>query len=93
MTGNYRGKLSSGRTVTAKASGKVIEIFGVTVAEVNDKFEITFIETFWEPESMFRQLISEGLETLEEGEKVEEIAPVAADTSSVGCPVGVARRD
>ncbi|KAF8956666.1 hypothetical protein BDZ97DRAFT_1593364, partial [Flammula alnicola] len=56
MTGNYRAKLSSGRTVTAKANGKVIEVFGITVAGVNDKFEITSLETFWEPESMFRQM-------------------------------------
>lgn len=52
MTGNYRAKLSSGRIVTAKASGKVIEVFGITVAEINDKFQITFLETFWEPDQV-----------------------------------------
>jgi hypothetical protein len=89
MTGNYRAELSSGRTVTAKASGKVIEVFGVTVAEVDDKFRIKFLETFWEPDQMFRQLISEGLQTnddqgLKEGEKVEELVAVEGGSR---CPV------
>ncbi|KAF8251716.1 hypothetical protein K440DRAFT_611960 [Wilcoxina mikolae CBS 423.85] len=89
MTGNYRAKLSSGRTVTAKASGKVIEVFGVTVAEVDDKFRIKYLETFWEPDQMFRQLVSEGIETiddqeLKEGEKVEELVAVEGGSR---CPV------
>jgi hypothetical protein len=87
MTGNYRAKLSSGRTITAKATGKTIEVFGVTVAEVDDQFRIKFLETFWEPDQMFRQLVSEGLEEihdddkLQEGETVEEISVAGA------CPV------
>ncbi|CCX30407.1 hypothetical protein FPQ18DRAFT_312046 [Pyronema domesticum] len=85
MSGNYRAKLSSGRTVFAKASGKVIEVFGVTVAHVDEKFQITYLETFWEPDQMFRQLISEGLQSLEEGEKVETMAPLDEGAS---CPLG-----
>lgn len=87
MTGNYRAKLNSGRTVIAKANNKLIEVFGVTVAEVDDKFRIKFLETFWEPDQMFRQLVSGGLEDLEllkEGEKVEELKPVEG---SAACPV------
>ncbi|KAJ3549198.1 hypothetical protein NMY22_g976 [Coprinellus aureogranulatus] len=79
MSGNYRAKLSSGRSVRAKATGKLIEVFGMTTAEVNDKFQIVTVETFWEPDSMFRQLIENGLEelsdVLEVGEKVERIEP------------------
>jgi len=84
MNGNYRAKLSSGRTVTAKAHGKTIEVFGVTVAEVDDQFRIKFLETFWDPADMFRQLVSEGLEELEllEGEEVEDVQIAGA------CPVG-----
>lgn len=89
MTGNYRANLSSGRTVIAKASGKVVEVFGVTVAEVDDNFRIKFLETFWEPDQMFRQLVSEGIETIEdqeqqlrEGERVQELTPMGG-----GCPV------
>lgn len=90
MSGNYRAKLNSGRTVIAKANNKLIEVYGVTVAEVNDKFQITFLETFWEPDQMFRQLVSGGLEELEEsqklkeGEKVEELHAVGGTGV---CPV------
>lgn len=90
MTGNYRAKLNSGRTVIAKANNKLIEVYGVTVAEVDDQFRIKFLETFWEPDQMFRQLVSGGLEDLEgsqqlkEGEKVEQIAPVGG---AGACPV------
>ncbi|KAJ3510176.1 hypothetical protein NLJ89_g4825 [Agrocybe chaxingu] len=82
MTGNYRAKLNSGRTVFAKANNKTIEIFGVTIAEVDEKFQIVSIDTFWDPDTMFQQLISEGLETLEEGEKVEELV-----SDGASCPV------
>lgn len=70
MSGNYRAKLSSGRIVWAKATGKLIEVFGLTTAEVNDQFQVTFLETFWEPNQMFRQLVEGGLE-FSGGESVE----------------------
>ncbi|RPA77053.1 hypothetical protein BJ508DRAFT_187873, partial [Ascobolus immersus RN42] len=57
MSGNYRAKLNSGRSVIARAHGKMIEVFGITVAEVDDQFRIKFLETFWEPDQMFRQLV------------------------------------
>ncbi|KAH9484832.1 Pathogen-related protein [Psilocybe cubensis] len=89
MTGNYRAKLSSGRTVIAKANHKLIEVFGVTMAEVNEKFEITKLETFWEPESMFRQLITDDMKILAEGETVESVVPVdeTGQAQGGGCPV------
>ena len=90
MSGNYRAKLNSGRTVIARAHNKMIEIFGITVAEVDDQFRIKFLETFWEPDQMFRQLVSGGLEDLEgsqqlkQGEKVEELLSVGG---AGACPV------
>ena len=94
MNGNYRAKLSSGRSVRAKATGKLIEVFGMTTAEVNDKFQVVSLETFWEPDSMFRQLIESGLEdlgdALGEGEKVEAIeAEEGAGSAAPGatCPI------
>ena len=90
MSGSYRAKLSSGRTVLAKAHNKMIQVFGITVAEVDDQFRIKFLETFWEPDQMFRQLVAGGLEGLEgsqqlrEGEAVEELAPVGG---AGACPV------
>ncbi|KAF5309761.1 hypothetical protein D9611_013632 [Ephemerocybe angulata] len=98
MSGNYRAKLSSGRTVRAKATGKLIEVFGMTTAEVNDKFQVTSLETFWEPDQMFRQLVEGGLEDFEEGldvgEKVEAIEPEeGAGSAAPGatCPIGLNR--
>lgn len=90
MNGNYRAKLNSGRTVIARAHNKMIEIFGITVAEVDEQFRIKFLETFWEPDQMFRQLVSGGLEDLEgsqqlrESEMVEEVLAVGGDDA---CPV------
>ena len=90
MSGNYRAKLNSGRTVIARAHNKMIEIFGITVAEVDDQFRIKFLETFWEPDQMFRQLVSGGLKQLEEsqqlkeGEKVDELLSVGG---AGACPV------
>ena len=90
MSGNYRAKLNSGRSVIARAHNKLIEVFGVTVAEVDDQFRIKFLETFWEPDQMFRQLVSGGIEDVVEGEdlkaneKVEELVPVGG---AGVCPV------
>ncbi|KAF9050446.1 hypothetical protein BJ165DRAFT_1525668 [Panaeolus papilionaceus] len=82
MTGNYRAQLNSGRSIFAKANNQLIEVFGVTVAQVNAKFEIESVETFWDPQQLFKQLLSEGLQNLE-GETVEELVPLA----SGACPV------
>lgn len=93
MSGNYRAKLSSGRSVRAKATGKLIEVFGMTTAEVNDKFQVVSLETFWEPDSMFQQLIENGLENLDEslegGERVEAIEAEEGSGAAPGgaCPI------
>lgn len=40
MTGNLSVKIGDGKKLEAPASNEVVETFGVTVAKVNDKFEI-----------------------------------------------------
>jgi hypothetical protein len=40
MTGDLSVKLGNGKKLEAAASNEVCESFGVTVAKVNDKFEI-----------------------------------------------------
>lgn len=75
MTGNYRATVHSGRVITAKANGKLIEVFGVTIARVN--------ETFWEPDSMFRQMLTEGVDVIEDDDKVEEVILSSCSTCLV----------
>ena len=52
---------SKGEKVTAKAHGGSIEIFGVTVAQVDDKVRLQNVETFMDPLAMFRQISLSGV--------------------------------
>jgi hypothetical protein len=47
--------------VTAKAHGGPIEIFGVTVAKVDDKVRVQALETWMDPLAMFRQIAPYGV--------------------------------
>lgn len=82
MSGIYRSKLKFGRTVIARANNKMIEVFGINIAEADDQVRIKSFETFWKPDQIFRQLVYDGLEGLEgsqqlkEGEKLEELSLV-----------------
>lgn len=52
---------SKGEKVTAKAHGGPIEIFGVTVASVNDKLQLQEVDTYMDPLQMFRQIAPNGI--------------------------------
>ena len=52
---------SKGEKVTAKAHGGPIEIFGVTVAQVDDKVRLQAIDTWMDPLAMFRQIAPNGI--------------------------------
>lgn len=52
---------SKGEKVTAKAHGGPIEIFGVTVAKVDDKVRLQAVDTWMDPLSMFRQIAPYGI--------------------------------
>ncbi|KAI8577208.1 hypothetical protein K450DRAFT_191624 [Umbelopsis ramanniana AG] len=56
MTGDLSVKLGNGKKLEAAASNEVCESFGVTVAKVNDKFEIEELETFYDPNLLMKQL-------------------------------------
>jgi hypothetical protein len=56
MTGPIRCPMKNGRQLVAEASHEVIEIFGVTVAEVNDKLQIKKLETFFNPNELIEKL-------------------------------------
>lgn len=52
---------SKGEKVTAKAHGGPIEVYGITVAEVDDKVRLQAIDTWMDPLSMFRQIAPHGV--------------------------------
>lgn len=47
--------------MTAKAHGGPIEIFGVTVASVDDKVRLQNVDTYMDPLQMFRQIAPNGI--------------------------------
>ncbi|KAK6193364.1 hypothetical protein LQW54_012536 [Pestalotiopsis sp. IQ-011] len=77
MKEDYVGWNHDGEKITAKAHGGQIDIQGVTVAHLNPKFQITKLETWFDPVEMFRQVAPEGVV------KKELMAAAAA----AGCPV------
>ena len=52
---------SKGEKVVAKAHGGPIEIFGVTVAQVDDKVRLQELDTWFDPLDMFRQIAPKGI--------------------------------
>lgn len=56
MKGDYVGKNEDGDTVTIKAHGETLDIQGITIARVNDKLQITSLETFFDGKDMFEQM-------------------------------------
>ncbi|KAG8160003.1 hypothetical protein KVR01_010640 [Diaporthe batatas] len=56
MKGDYVGKNEEGSTVTIKAHRGILDIQGVTVAKLNDKFQVTSLETWFDPTDMFKQM-------------------------------------
>jgi hypothetical protein len=64
---------SKGEKVTAKAHGGPIEIFGVTVAKVDDKVRLQAVDTWMDPLEMFRQIAPYGIVNKEPmGRKAEK---------------------
>lgn len=56
MKGDYVGKNEDGDVVTIKAHNQILDIQGVTVAKVNEKFQIVSLETWFDPKDMFEQM-------------------------------------
>jgi hypothetical protein len=52
---------SKGEKITAKAHGRMIDIQGVTVAHVNDKVQLQNVQTWFDPQEMFRQIAPNGI--------------------------------
>jgi len=52
---------SKGEKVVAKSHGGPIEIFGLTVAQVDDKVRLQGVDTWFDPLDMFRQIAPNGI--------------------------------
>ncbi|KAK5110878.1 hypothetical protein LTR85_000716 [Meristemomyces frigidus] len=61
MENDYVGFNDKGEKVVAKAHGGPIEIFGVTVARVDDKVRLQDVDTWFDPLDMFRQIAPHGV--------------------------------
>ena len=52
---------SKGEKITAKAHGGLIDIYGTTIAEVDDKLRVQKLDTYFDPLEMFRQIAPAGI--------------------------------
>ncbi|CAG8511822.1 6101_t:CDS:2 [Scutellospora calospora] len=61
----FRNSLSTGfawevlevYSVMAEPTNEVVEIFGITVATINDKYQIISLETFYDPADLMKQMV------------------------------------
>ncbi|KAH9893049.1 hypothetical protein F4778DRAFT_772655 [Xylariomycetidae sp. FL2044] len=60
MKNDYVGWNTAGEKITVKATDKMIDVEGITVAHLNDAFKVTKLETWFDPNEMFRQMDPEG---------------------------------
>ncbi|ORY06838.1 hypothetical protein K493DRAFT_273946 [Basidiobolus meristosporus CBS 931.73] len=56
MTGNLSVNVGDGKKLEAPASNEVVESIGITVARVNEKFQIEQLETFYDANILMKQL-------------------------------------
>ncbi|KAH9837490.1 hypothetical protein Tdes44962_MAKER01846 [Teratosphaeria destructans] len=61
MKNDYVGFNNKGEKIVAKAHGGPIEIFGVTVATVDDKVRLQAVDTWMDSLDMFRQIAPNGV--------------------------------
>ena len=73
---------SKGEKVTIPAHGQTISIQGVTVANLNDKFQVTKLNTWFDPAEMFRQIAPNGIVNKEVIGTADMKNPDAAHTKS-----------
>lgn len=83
---------SKGEKVTAKAHGGLIDIQGVTVAEVDEKIRMRAIQTWMDPLEMFRQIAPYGVVRKEDMNR--KVDPEAAlDDTDSGVEVAAAQNN
>lgn len=61
MKNDYVGRNGVGDKVTVKANGQSIDVQGITVAQLNNKFQVIELKTWFDSNEMFRQMDPEGV--------------------------------
>ncbi|KAK9812639.1 hypothetical protein WJX72_001154 [[Myrmecia] bisecta] len=72
MSGKLVCPLGHGRTLEADPTNRDIELFGICVAELNDKFKITSIEVFYDPHQLLGSMVQDFSPLATVGELTEE---------------------
>lgn len=60
MTGELKCPIRSGETLQLSPHSGKVEIFGVTIMKVNEKFQILEMEFFFRPDTMMEQMVLTG---------------------------------
>ncbi|KAF2860842.1 hypothetical protein K470DRAFT_257619 [Piedraia hortae CBS 480.64] len=90
MKNDYVGFNNVGEKIIAKAHGGPIEIFGVTVAQVDENCRIQALDTWFDPLEMFRQIAPQGIinkEAINKNVSREEALESTAEPSNDGIKI------
>ncbi|CAG8624818.1 2814_t:CDS:2 [Funneliformis caledonium] len=60
MSGKLRCPMRNGSDLIAEPTNERVELFGVTIATINEKFQILQLETFFNPDDLFSQMVKNG---------------------------------
>lgn len=71
MTGDLSVKLGGDKKIEAYATNEVVKVYGVTVARVNEKFQIEELQTFYDPNDIMVQMTK----NLKEGYSKDDLKP------------------
>jgi hypothetical protein len=71
MTGDLSDKLGENKKLEAHATNEVVMVYGVTVAKVNEKFQIEELQTFYDPNDIMVQMTK----NLKEGYSKDDLKP------------------
>ncbi len=58
MTGPLECPVKNGVKCHTEPNGKTIEVYGITIATINDNHQITQLETYFNPNEMFKQFMN-----------------------------------
>ncbi|KAK0939611.1 hypothetical protein LTR29_008861 [Friedmanniomyces endolithicus] len=90
MKNDYVGFNDKGEKIVAKAHGGPIEIYGVTVATVDEKVRLQTVDTWFDPLEMFRQIAPGGIVNKTVMNRKVDMETALDDDATAEKPNGVA---